>query len=81
MWLAEEQALVFSDIMMPDGMNGYELAEQDTRKRPGVKVLLTSGNSEKLVTHISQTNVNAHLLAKPYSQAKLTQRIQVIPGE
>jgi len=36
-------SLLFSDVIMPGGMNGYQLAEQATAKWPDLKVLLTSG--------------------------------------
>jgi two-component system, NtrC family, sensor kinase len=35
--------LLFSDVVMPRGMNGEELAREARRRRPGLKVLLTSG--------------------------------------
>jgi CheY-like chemotaxis protein len=38
--------LVFSDIMMPGGMNGVELAREIRSRRRGLPVLLTSGYAE-----------------------------------
>jgi DNA-binding NarL/FixJ family response regulator len=37
--------LVFTDINLPDDMNGLELGEWTLRERPGVKVLVTTGES------------------------------------
>jgi CheY-like chemotaxis protein len=39
-------ALVFSDIVMPGGMTGYDVAEWVRAKKPNLKMLLTSGNSD-----------------------------------
>ncbi len=62
---------------MPGGMNGYELANQAMKKRPNLKVLLTSGftkkreeinNGDKAVN----AKLAANLLSKPYNKAELT---------
>ncbi len=78
--LAEEPAisLLFSDVVMPGGMNGYELAEQATVNNPDLKVLLTSGYTEKAIAHNGQTRFSAHLLSKPYTQIEMAQRVREI---
>ncbi|MCP4041814.1 MAG: response regulator, partial [Gammaproteobacteria bacterium] len=78
--LAEEPAidLLFSDVVMPGRMNGYELAEQVTAIRPALKVLLTSGYTEKAVTHNGQARFTANLLSKPYTQPELAQRVRTM---
>ena len=38
--------LLFSDVVMPNGMNGIELAREAKRLRKDIKVLLTSGYAE-----------------------------------
>ncbi|MCW8887619.1 MAG: PAS domain S-box protein, partial [Gammaproteobacteria bacterium] len=68
--------LLFSDVVMPGGINGYELAEQATTNRPELKVLLTSGYTEKAVAHNGQARFNANLLSKPYSQSALAKRLR-----
>ena len=81
--LTEEPSikLLFSDIVMPGGINGYELAEQATRQYPELKVLLTSGYTEKSVAHNGQARFNANLLSKPYSQAELIQQVRALLDE
>ncbi|MBP2433951.1 MULTISPECIES: response regulator [Bradyrhizobium] len=56
--------LIFSDIMMPGGMNGMELAREIKRRRSDIPVLLTSGYSEAAV-HEAQVE-GLRILAKPY---------------
>jgi len=68
--------LLFSDVVMPGGINGYELAEQAVVKYPALKVLLTSGYTEMAVAHNGQARFEANVLAKPYAQVVLTQRIR-----
>jgi len=73
--------LLFSDVVMPGGLNGYELAEQAVAKCPGLKVLLTSGYTEMVVARNGQAQFEANLLSKPYTQADLTQKIRLCLDE
>ncbi|WP_245477310.1 PAS domain S-box protein [Bradyrhizobium guangzhouense] len=68
--------MLFTDIVMPGGMSGWELAEQARRVRPGLPVLFTSGYA--LETLVEQGRVQAHavILTKPYRKAELAQRLR-----
>ncbi len=77
----EKFDLLFSDVVMPGGMNGYELAQQATKQRPDLKVLLTSGFTSKSVAHNGLARFTAHLLSKPYRQDDLAQRIRLVLDE
>lgn len=68
--------LMFSDVVMPGEMNGYELAQQATRIQPGLKVLLTSGFTSKTISDNGLAGFAEHLLDKPYRKADLAQRIR-----
>ena len=70
--------LLFSDVVMPGGINGYELAEQVTAKRSDIKILLTSGYTEKVMIHKGYARFNENLLSKPYKRADLAKRVRVI---
>jgi CheY-like chemotaxis protein len=64
--------LVFTDINLPQGMNGLELAEWIFANRPGVKVVITTGGATR--TKIPE---NAGLLlAKPYTGRDLLSRVK-----
>lgn len=73
-----ELQLLFSDVVMPGGSNGYELAERAKQLFPALKVLLTSGYTDR--APIDEKNAPAqvrwHLLNKPYNQTELAQRIR-----
>lgn len=56
--------LIFSDIMMPGGMNGVELAREIKRRRSDIPVLLTSGYSEAAVRDAEAAGIQ--ILPKPY---------------
>lgn len=73
--------LLLSDVVMPGGINGYQLAQQATTLlknagHPQLKVLLTSGYTGKAVFHDEQKLFQAPLLGKPYNQSELAIRVR-----
>jgi signal transduction histidine kinase len=62
--------LLLTDIVMPGGMNGYELARIATGLRPGLKIMLTSGFSER-ESGGADIPPATPVLRKPYQQAEL----------
>jgi len=68
--------LLFSDVVMPVGINGYELAEQAAEIKPDLKVLLTTGFTSKSVSTNGQARFRANILSKPYTQQDLAVSIR-----
>jgi PAS domain S-box-containing protein len=68
--------LVFTDLVMPGGMSGYELAGKVREMFPRVKVLLTSGYAEELANADRMQVLRLRLLRKPYRQAELAREIE-----
>jgi signal transduction histidine kinase/ActR/RegA family two-component response regulator len=56
--------VVFSDVMMPGGMNGVELAREIRRRRAELPVLLTSGYAEAAARQADEEDIR--ILPKPY---------------
>lgn len=74
-----ELNLLFTDMIMPGGMNGKDLAAHVRAKRPGLKVLLTSGYAEpELIKH--GLSDDTQLLRKPYTAAELARTLAQILG-
>ncbi len=69
--------LLFSDVVMPGGMNGYELAEQAVVKNPNLKVLLTSGYTSATLAKNGQARFNKTLLGKPYQVKELAKQVRI----
>ena len=67
--------LVFTDLVMPGGMTGYELAGEVRRLYPGAKILLTSGYAEELANSERVDIVRLKILRKPYRQSELARSI------
>ena len=61
--------LLFTDVVMPGGMFGPELARQATALRPDLKVLFTSGYSQDPVK--TPDGINARILTKPFRRRDL----------
>lgn len=70
--------LLFTDIVMPGGMNGRQLAEAAQAIHPELKVLYTSGYSENAVTHDGRLDTGVQLLSKPYRRVELAARIRAM---
>jgi signal transduction histidine kinase len=71
--------IMFSDVVMPGGMNGAQLADQARRIRPELKVLLTSG----YVSAQSEDQVlesELPVLSKPYQRDELAQKLRLVLG-
>jgi CheY-like chemotaxis protein len=66
----EQVALVFSDIVMPGSMTGYDLAEWIRSKKPNLKVLLTTGYSDMPLS-MSDALRRIRVLGKPYTREQL----------
>ena len=67
--------LVFSDVIMPGGIDGPGLARRVLKKRPQTKVLLTSGYSGD---HIALSEMSVALLPKPYKLKDLAYKVREI---
>jgi len=68
--------VLLTDIVMPDGMNGYELAQQLRAAKPKLKVIYTSGYSGEVVGKSLNLSEGANFLQKPYPPQKLLQILQ-----
>ncbi|MBV9634149.1 MAG: PAS domain S-box protein [Methylobacteriaceae bacterium] len=71
-----EIAMIFTDVVMPGGMSGDELAEAAIAARPGLKILFTSGYAEPVIA--SHGLGAGAWLKKPYTAADLAQKVHEI---
>src|SRR6185369_12853606 len=63
--------LLFTDVIMPGGMSGRELADKVLKLRPGIKVLYTSGYTDNAIVHQGRLDPGVLLLTKPYRKSQL----------
>jgi PAS domain S-box-containing protein len=68
--------LLFTDVVMPGGMNGRQLADQLTRELPGLKVLFTSGYTHGVMAVQSTAMPPGQLLNKPFRRRDLAVKVR-----
>jgi CheY-like chemotaxis protein len=68
--------LLFTDVMMPGSINGWQLAIAALSRRPSLKVLYTSGYAENALLRDRRLEEGALLLAKPYRKIDLAKMIR-----
>ena len=70
-------ALLFTDVVMP-GLNGRKLADEARRRRPGLKVLFTTGYTRNAVVHNGVLDPGVQLIGKPFTLDELGTRVREV---
>jgi PAS domain S-box-containing protein len=68
--------LLLTDVIMPSGLNGPALAQAALAVRPALRLLYTSGYTEKAIVHSGELACGAPLLSKPYVRAELARMVR-----
>jgi PAS domain S-box-containing protein len=77
-----EISLLFTDVIMPGGMNGRELADIAVRRHPRLKVLFTTGYSRDAIVHHGRLDPGIRLITKPFTFKDLAKRVrQCLDGQ
>jgi CheY-like chemotaxis protein len=69
--------LLFTDVILSGGMNGRELTDTLRKRRPGLRVLYTSGYTETAILHHGRLDPGVVLLQKPYRRAELARMVRL----
>jgi len=72
--------LLFSDVIMPGGMNGAQLAVEARRIRPALKVLLTSGYTAATLSREHGLPETLNVVEKPYQREDLAKKLKLVIG-
>jgi CheY-like chemotaxis protein len=72
----DEIEMLLTDMVMPEGMTGRDLAERLQAEKPGIKVLYSSGYSPDVVGGYFKLPENSFFLPKPYHPPKLAQAVR-----
>ncbi len=70
--------LLFTDVVLPDGMNGAEVAKAAEGLRPGLKVLFASGYTKEALVYQGRLESGVTLLPKPYRKRDLAEAIRAV---
>ena len=70
--------LLFTDIVMPGGVDGIRLAEEARRRLPGIRILYTTGYAGDQRLTDAAGEPGAALLRKPFAKAALREKLQAL---
>ncbi len=70
--------LLFTDVGLPGGQNGRQLADAARRDRPELKVLFTTGYARDAIVHHGRLDPGVELIVKPYTYAALAEKIRAV---
>ena len=70
--------LLFTDVVMPGGMTGFELARTVLATHPSLKVLITSGFPDMKLEGHAKDLAATRLLSKPYRVADLARTLREV---
>ncbi|MGA2893527.1 MAG: CHASE3 domain-containing protein [Xanthobacteraceae bacterium] len=69
--------LLFTDVVMPD-VNGKKLADEALRRRPGLKVIFTTGYSANAVVHGGVLDQGVNFISKPFTLEQLAAKVRSV---
>ena len=69
-------ALLFTDVVLPDGMDGRALADEAVRRQPDLKVLFTTGYTRNHIVNEGRLHPGVQLLTKPFTFASLAAKVR-----
>lgn len=68
--------LMFTDVVLPKGMSGAELANQAKQVQPNMKVLFTTGYARNAIVHQGRLDRGVQLITKPFSFEALAAKVR-----
>ena len=71
-------SVLFTDVGLPGGMNGRQLADEARRRHPKLKVLFTTGYARNAIVHEGRLDPGVEVVTKPFSQAALSSKLRDI---
>jgi nitrogen-specific signal transduction histidine kinase len=75
---AETIDLLFTDIVMPGGVSGRKLADDAMLRRPGLKVLFTTGYTRNAIVHQGRLDPGVNLVGKPFTFDELAEKVRAL---
>ena len=67
--------ILFTDVGLPGGMNGRQLADEARRRKPSLRVLFTTGYARNAIVHDGRLDPGVELITKPYAQAAMSAKL------
>ena len=67
--------LLLTDVVMPGGLNGRQLADEAMRRRPGLKAIFMTGYTRNAIVHQGRLDAGVDLISKPFAFHELAEKI------
>ena len=74
----QEFDLMLTDVVLPGGMTGRELADEAARRRPGMKVIFMTGYAGNAIVHYGRIQKGLHLISKPFTFSQLGAKVRKV---
>lgn len=71
-----ELRLLFTDVGLPGGMNGRQLADKAILRRPGIRVLFTTGYARNAIVHHGRLDPGVEVIFKPFTYSDLAAKLR-----
>jgi CheY-like chemotaxis protein len=68
--------LLFTDVGLPNGMNGRQLADEARRRNPGLRVLFTTAYARDAIVHQGRLDPGVELIVKPFTHSSLAAKVR-----
>ncbi len=78
---AERVDVLFTDVVLPGGMNGRKLADEALRLKPRLAILFTTGYTRNAIVHDGRLDPDVQLISKPYTRGLLARSLRRILDE
>lgn len=73
-----EVDLLFTDVVLAGPLNGRKVADEALKRRPGLKVLFTTGYTRNAIVHHGRLDEGVDLITKPFTAAGLAEKVRRI---
>ena len=73
-----EIKLLFTDVVLPGGMNGRQLANEIEKRRSNIKVLFATGYTRNAIVHHGRLDPGVEVLLKPFTYEALAEKVRSI---
>ena len=68
--------LLLTDVVLPGGMNGRQIATEALRLRPGLKILFMTGYTHNAIVHDGRLDAGVALISKPFTYDQLGAKVR-----
>ncbi|MEV5034044.1 hybrid sensor histidine kinase/response regulator [Sphingobium sp. LMC3-1-1.1] len=68
--------LLFTDVILPGGMTGADMAQQARAQQPGLRILFATGYARNAIIHHGRLDPGVELLTKPFTYAELAAKVR-----